>query len=95
MAAAQTGPPCFRCRLRKWDASGSICRSPVYADQRYDTEDGRLITTYSAKCADARSPLGHCGPEALLFEPYSKAQQIGFGLGLAALAAPAALMIFL
>lgn len=46
-----------------------MCSNPAYAEMRFDPARGRLTEQFNVPVGEARSDVGVCGPEAILFEP--------------------------
>lgn len=76
--AVEAGPPCRDCR---YATILGTCGNPAYYEQSFAPASGRYSIDRNTSFDDARSEGGLCGPEALLWEPQSKAWAIIGGMG--------------
>lgn len=75
-AAEQSGPPCSQCIFGPLDGDPKgKCDHIAHWERRHDPVIGKWKGWLAVTVADARSPDGLCGPEALLFEPYTLPQK--------------------
>jgi hypothetical protein len=77
-AIEAAGPPCRDCR---YITLTGICSNPAYYRQEFEPSSGRYKINCDTPVADARSEVGLCGPEALLWEPQSKLRAALNGAG--------------
>lgn len=66
------GRPCTECIFGPINDNGrGRCDHIVHWQRRHDTLNGRWKGRLEVTTAEARSEDGLCGPEGLLFQPYS------------------------
>lgn len=69
--------PCSECRFGPIDGSGlGICEHYAHWEIAADPVRGRRRGSVQVSTMTARSADGLCGPEGLLFEPYSRRGKI-------------------
>jgi hypothetical protein len=78
LGAASESPSCRQCVHGPIENSGiGPCDHPVHWRLRYDPVTGKLKGRIDeTSTSEARSENGLCGPEGLLFAPYSTPQKI-------------------
>ena len=81
--AQDAGPSCSLCIFGPINDSGvGFCDHIVHWQRHHDPVRGKWLGARHVTTAEARSEEGLCGPEALLFQPYSLGRRIARRLSL-------------
>lgn len=71
-AAARAAPSCAKCIFGPLNDTGEgKCDHLVHWQRRHDPVLGKWKGRLEVTTSEARSPNGLCGPEGLLFQPYT------------------------
>jgi hypothetical protein len=76
-AAKASGPPCSECVYGPINDTGEgLCDYIAHWDRRWDPVAGKWRGSLKTTTREARSETGLCGPEGLLWEPYTPARKV-------------------
>ena len=74
---ADYAPGCARCVYGPIKGAGlGKCEHPVFWERRRDPVRGEWRGQLTSTTSEARSEQGLCGPEGLLFEPYTPLRRV-------------------
>lgn len=75
--AELTGPSCRDCIFGPINGTGhGDCDHVAHLERRHDPVSGEWVESVAVTTGDARSEAGLCGPEGLLFQPYTPLRRI-------------------